>query len=147
MHLDSVRESFSGKLVTQWHPGRGDKREQWDFAQANGIEAVQGADRRGLGRDMLHFNSNSGAQAINYAYLLGAGRIILLGYDMQHTGGKAHFFGNHPNQLAFANHAVYIETFTQVAKDLQAEGVDVINCSRETALTQFRRAALENICP
>lgn len=141
-----MRESFRGKLVTQWHPGRGEKREQWDFAQANGIEAVQGRDSPGLGRDMLHFNSNSGAQAINYAYLLGAKRIILLGYDMQHTGGKAHFFGSHPPQLAFANHAVYVQTFTQLAKDLEAEGAEVINCSRDTALTQFPRDTLENVC-
>lgn len=94
---------------------------------------------------MLHFNSNSGAQAINYAYLLGARRICLLGYDMQHTDGKAHFFGSHPNHLAAANHVVYVQTFTQLASDLKAAGVEVINCTRETALHQFDRATIEDI--
>lgn len=140
VHLQSVKEAFKGALFTQWSD-IADK----DYAAANGITAVQGRDAPGLGRDMLHFNNNSGAQAINLAYLIGATRIILLGYDMQSTGGKSHFFGDHPPELSTANHAVNVPYFTRLAQDLEREGVEVINCSRDTALTQFKRAELEGI--
>jgi len=117
-----------------------------EYAQQNGILAYQGRDTPGLGRDMLHFNDNSGAQAINLAYLLGATRIILVGYDMQNTGGRAHWFGEHPHELMTGgNYAVYVDRFTRLAADLKYEGVEVINCTRETALYQFRRDTLESI--
>jgi hypothetical protein len=74
--------------------------------------------------------------------LLGASRVILLGFDMQNTGGKSHFFGDHPAHLATANYAVYVERFTNLAADLNYDGVEVINCSRESALYQFKRAEL-----
>ncbi len=44
----------------------------------------------------LRTGRNSGYQAINLAVHYGARRIVLLGYDLQRTDGKAHFFGNHP---------------------------------------------------
>jgi hypothetical protein len=39
---------------------------------------------------------NSGYQAIGLSLHLGATRVILLGYDMTWTAGKAHWFGMHP---------------------------------------------------
>lgn len=93
---------------------------------------------------MLHFNANSGAQAINLAYLMGATRIILLGYDMGATG-QSHWFGSHPKGLNNGNYAGYVRNFTKLAADLRYEGVEVINCTRTTALTQFPRAELSSI--
>lgn len=127
-------------MVTQWH-----EQKHKDYAEKNGILAIEGRDGQGLGRDKIHFNENSGAQAINLAYLWNAIRLILLGFDMQNTGGKAHFFGEHPPHLAQANYAVYVERFTRLAADLRHEGVEVINCSRETALYQFKRATLGEV--
>jgi hypothetical protein len=90
---------------------------------------------------------NSGYQAINVAVHLGAARIVLLGYDMM-RGPKdlEHWFGNHPNgqrspYLAFA------QKFACLVKPLQALGVEVINCSRRTALTVFPRQSLELTLP
>lgn len=94
---------------------------------------------------MLHFNSNSGAQAINLAFLKGAGRIILLGYDMQNTGGKSHWFGDHPKELTNCNYATYTPRFNKLSADLEKEGVEVINCSRVTGLTQFKRSTIDEV--
>jgi len=139
--LEAVKSSFRGQLVTQYH-----RDGEQEYAQENGILAYPGRDAPGLGRDMLHFNDNSGAQAINLAYLLGATRIILIGYDMQNTGGRAHWFGEHPHTLQTGgNYAVYVDRFARLASDLAYEGVEVINCTRETALHQFRRARLEDV--
>lgn len=84
---------------------------------------------------------NSGAAAIQLAEMGGAERIVLLGYDCQHTGGKKHWHGDHPKGLGNAR-AVdsWKVAFENLAKELSAE---VINCSRETALECFPRVDLE----
>lgn len=102
----------------------------------------------GLGRDKLHFGNNSGYQAINLAYLLGATTIILLGFDMKRKAGKTHFFGDHPyhrNDQGPTDPIMqrWCGNFVQLAQDLRDEGVDVYNASRETALTAFERRELE----
>lgn len=108
----------------------------------NGIIPVKGENRPGLGEAILHFNANSGAQAINLAYLKDATRIILLGYDMQKTNGKNHWFGDHPKGMHNGNYSGFVSHFDRLAEDLKSAGVEVINCTRETALYQFKRAAL-----
>lgn len=140
MHIDEVRDTFTGELFTQYR----DEKE-YQFAIEHGITPVMGVDRAGLGRDRLHFNGNSGAQAINLAYLHGATDIVLLGYDMQNTGGQYHWFGKHPQGLANTNYATYQGRFTQLARDLESAGVRVVNCSVETGLTQFQRAPLREV--
>lgn len=88
--------------------------------------------------------SNSGASAISFAIKAGAARIILLGYDCQHTGGQAHWHGNHPSKLGNAAHIhKWLAKFDKVAKD--AAGVEIINCTRETALKSFPRRQLEEV--
>jgi len=137
IHIEEVRRTFKGKLITQYHTEDGKK-----VAEGLGLQAIQGAHNKGLGRGMLHFNSNSGAQAINLAYLLGAKRIGLLGYDMGATG-RSHFFGSHPKGLINGNYQNYVPEFTRLAKDLEQEGVEVVNCTRKTLLTQFKQQSLE----
>lgn len=90
---------------------------------------------------------NSGAGAIALAVKAGASRVILLGYDCQKTGGQAHHHGDHPAGLGNAGSLPkWPEQFKRLAATLA--GVEVINCSRETALTAFPRGELESaLCP
>lgn len=136
VHLDRVRETFSGELYTQYST-----RDEYDWAVERGIVPIEGCDLPGLGMKRIHWNSNSGAQAMNLAYLKGAGSIVMLGYDMQ---GR-HWFGDHPEPLHNGNYSGFVDRFSQLAIDLKSEGVMVVNCSRETALTQFPRASLESV--
>ena len=86
---------------------------------------------------------NSGAGAVAMAAKAGASRVILLGYDCQFTDGKAHHHGDHPPGLGNAGSLhKWPEQFKRLAASL--EGVEVINCSRQTALRAFPRAALED---
>lgn len=95
---------------------------------------------------MIHWGGNSGYQAINLAYLWGARRVVLLGYDMQKTDGKSHWFGDHPKGLnGNSPYPTWIQKFDRLAADLKSEGVEVINATRETALRCFQRANLEDI--
>lgn len=84
---------------------------------------------------------NSGAGAIALAASFGAQRVILLGYDCQHTGGKTHWHGNHPPGLGNAGKvSSWPSQFQQLKRQLS--GVEVVNASRETALTCFPRMSL-----
>lgn len=74
----------------------------------------------------------------------GASRIILIGFDAQHTNGRAHWFGNHPVGLGNAGMTdKWLENFEKLKQDFSH--IDIINASRETAITCFRRARLEDL--
>jgi len=85
---------------------------------------------------------NSGAGAIALAAKAGARRVLLLGYDCQKTGGKAHWHGDHPEGLGNAGSIhKWPAQFAQLKASMA--GVEIINCSRATALTCFPRQPLE----
>lgn len=83
---------------------------------------------------------NSGAGSIGLARALGANKIILLGFDCQHTDAKKHWHGDHPETLGNAGTVdKWPAQFEKFAGD------DVINCSRKTALCVFSKANLEDV--
>lgn len=97
---------------------------------------------------------NSGHQLINLAYHFGAGRggpILLLGYDCKNKNSnpkevqKNHFFGNHPTGWGNANGVIDWRFFFKgIAKGLKKRGVQVVNCSLDTAIECFPRGKLED---
>ncbi len=101
-----------------------------------------GKDGLELSPDGLRTGKNSGYQAVNLAVHLGASRIVLLGYDMQHT--SLHWFGQHP--MPEVDHGkdwrAYFQTLVEPLRRL---GIQVVNCTRETALTCFPRARLSDV--
>lgn len=117
-----------------------------DAARKYGVTLLEMEAKDGLGRKGLATGGNSGYQATNLAYLLGASRIVLLGFDMQHKDGKHHFHGNHetinnPSNMLYQQ---WIKRFVRLYEELKKEGVELINCSRESALT-IPRANLEDV--
>lgn len=114
------------------------------FAEFPGrkICAVRGA--YGAERIAFHHGRNSGAGAIALAAKWGARRIILLGYDCQRTGGRRHWHGDHPKGMGNTQRLpAWPAEFKRLSVILQKEGREIINCTRETALTCFPRAELE----
>jgi hypothetical protein len=92
----------------------------------------------------LRTGRNSGYQAVNLAVHLGAARIVLIGYDMKCTGGKTHWFGEHPIRQE-KQYATFLTKFETLVQPLANIGVDVINCTRETALLSFPRKPLREV--
>lgn len=90
---------------------------------------------------MIHYGipsgGNSGFQAVNLAYILGAKTILLLGFDMHGD----HYFGKHPKKLdvcsPFNN---FIKSFETITKD-----VEIINCTRKTNLNCFPKMRIESV--
>lgn len=97
---------------------------------------IKGKNGQGLGRKCLHAGGGSGYMAIGLAYLMGARKICLLGFDSQHTGGKSHFHGDHPGANPSPRELkLWAALYPRLYNDLQSEGVELVNCTRRTALT------------
>lgn len=120
---------------------------QDEAAQWPGVTVLRNTGAHGLEHDPggLRTGKNSGYQAINVAVHMGATRIVLLGYDMQAPAhGPSHWFGEHPNRVR-STYAMFLAAFPALAAPLQALGISVINCSRETALDVFPRQPLAEV--
>ena len=129
-HWPAVSAGFRGEMWTC-------KRET---AKQYGICHIESTPRRaGLSRTpgLIHEGGNSGYQAVGLAYHFGVTRIVLIGFDMQHRpGDPPHWFGKHPQGLSNAGGVKdWAPRFNQLADDLRAEGVELLNCSLRTALT------------
>lgn len=107
-----------------------------------GVQILKNAGDKGLTRDPseLRTGKNSGYQAINLAVHFGAKRIVLLGYDMQGD----HFFGSHPDKSK-PPFAVCLRNFSTLVSPLRDLGVEIVNCTRRTALKCFPQQALEDV--
>jgi hypothetical protein len=121
--------------------------ERWSLsAQANakyGTRIVPHNVGAGLADGAIYSGGNGGYQAVQLAALFGAGRIVLVGYDLQRTGGKSHWHGDHPQPLGNGgNLAEWARRLDQLSPALAARGICVINATRETALRRYSRATI-----
>jgi hypothetical protein len=92
---------------------------------------------------IIRTGGNSGYQAVNLAWLFGASRIVLLGFDMGATGGRLHWHKDHGGKLhnpVPAKFKNWLRAFNLMASSCS---VPIINCSRQTALTCFPRMDLD----
>ena len=109
-----------------------------------GIKSLVSIDQPGLSKKqgVLHRGGNSGYQALNLAYLLGAERIILLGFDMMIDRDRRHWFGDHPGIL---NRASSYHNFARNFETIKPAdyGLEIWNCSRRTALRCFPQYDLD----
>lgn len=139
VHYEKVRESFAGKRYTiLLDAADGSQKKQPD---TNDYDLVHMPSKTGgdFGEESIHHgpHGNSGFQAVNLAYILGAKTIILLGFDMFGT----HFFGEHPEPLkVVSKYKGMIDGFRTITKS-----VEIINCSRQTVLDCFPRMSLDNV--
>jgi hypothetical protein len=92
----------------------------------------------------IRTGKNSGYQAIHIAAHLGVRKILLCGFDMREVKGKKHWFGEHPPSINKTQpFNVWISLFNVLAPMLRAKGIEVINCTPESALRCFKEESLE----
>ena len=119
---------FAGLKVTQ------DEKAAAEF----GLLHVVSCDQPGLSSDpsRIHQGGNGGYQAINLAVLLGAAKIILLGYDLH--GG--HWHGAHAglNNPTPGNFQRWIPAYRTIQST-----IPIINCTAGSALDAFPFMTLE----
>jgi len=140
---------FCDKKWWDWHKDREDYKSfqgiriTQDVIDEPGVFKVNGKHEQGLSEspEVIHYGSNSGFQALNIAVLMGASRILLLGYDMKVSkSGKNHWFGHHPDKIV-SNYPAWWSNFSVAADQLKGK-VEVINCSPDTALQCFPKMRL-----
>lgn len=106
------------------------------------LRYIEGRAGHGLSIDpsLIHTGGNSGFQALNVAYHMGASHVMLLGFDMKLSEkGASHWFGDHPDGIR-SNYAPWLKAFEQAAKQ---DLIDIINCTRDTALTCFEQMTIQ----
>lgn len=91
----------------------------------SGTELIKGSY---IGSDL-----NSGLEGMRVASMLGASRILLLGFDMSAKNG-AHYFGRHKHPLVNTTSDRFAKHIEQFKK---WKGCEVWNCTPGSALTQF----------
>lgn len=100
-------------------------------------------------RTMISWNQNSGSASISMAVHFGVKRIVLLGFDMVLDDNKRshwhNFHGNttHKKKMRTPPFARHMMGFEEIAKDAEALGVEIVNASPTSAITQFKKVALE----
>ena len=132
-HIKDLRE-FSG-LIAHCVPRLKNAVGLHSYTRGKpaGIETRQG---------FVAWNRNSGASAINLAYHLGASRVILLGFDMRRIDDRANWHDDHPSPQKNPYHR-FLRLFPKIAKDAGDLGLEIINCTPDSAIDQFPIMTLE----
>lgn len=116
-----------------------------------GVTSLRIGTEQGLSADpcVLNHGKNSGYQAIGLSVHFGAAKIVLLGYDMQAADdGREHWFGSHPKHVRKGLPLQsFIRNFGTLVQPLRSLGVEIINCSRRTALPWFPQMPIEEALP
>ena len=124
-HADKVKDLDCRKIIGKQGRRPPEFVEEWPAEHSNNLR-----------REAINFGRHSGFAALHLAILLGAERVLLLGYDM---GGNTHWFGRHEGKLRnTSNYHQWVEVYETCNPP-----VPVINCSRRTALTAFPRMTIE----
>jgi hypothetical protein len=96
---------------------------------------------------VLGSGGNSGFQMINLSIQFGATAIALVGFDMQMNQG-VHWHGLHnvpmrnpdPKQLS-----LWAQRLDAVSETLKAKGIDVVNCSKMSALNKYPKLTIDEV--
>lgn len=132
-----IRQFKGQKVTVSFWPLIGDDVMFLNPGQESGL-----SDRD----DTLNTCRNSGFQAMNLAALRGATTLVLCGFDYKKVDGKSHNFGDHPEGLSNASeYSDMVRLVTKSAPDFAARGIQVINCSRKSALKCFPYEPVENV--
>ncbi len=134
---------FHGDRWSTHDAGRNDKA---DVAWRYGVRLAKGVDAPGFSRDpeVIHYGSNSGFQAVNLAILLGAARIVMVGFDMRTVNGRHHFFGSHPAPLRNpSTYSTFIRAFAAASTSLPP-GVEIVNATLGSLLACFPMVSLDD---
>jgi hypothetical protein len=125
------------------------KAQPWTVSRSAserfGLNHVREATGGGLHATRVNGNGNSGAAAINLATLFGAKRILLLGFDMKlGENDERHWHPDHPLPCTQAQcFDDWLYKFGAIARDAEKMGVEIINCTPDSALTVFPMMSLE----
>ncbi len=136
---------FKGiKVGLAWNATKGILHNGWAGITYSDIRYLSDTGTNGLelAPNSVRTGGNSGYQSINMAVHLGVKRILLLGYDMKSKDEKHHWF-NQPPDTKPPPYSMWLNAFETIAEPLKKIGVEVINCTPDSALKVFPMMKLE----
>jgi hypothetical protein len=137
-HIEQVRDTHMSLLWCQDQLTCA-KWGLWHVPALPSVGMSRDGGRIHTGREGGH----SGFQLLNIAAHLGAKRVLLIGYDCHANGGKRHWFGDHPPPLRTTSpYTAFAAAYQTAIADLQALGVEVLNCSPGSAIEAFPRRSI-----
>lgn len=146
--IDYHEQQGNIPTVCRKYTCRADRVEKWGW---NYVHVLAGRGE-GISLDPMHMHSggNTGFQLINLAVLMGVARIVLLGYDMRLVSGKDHWFGNHPPEVNATTpnpgkYQKWAPHFGTMRPQLKEAGVEVINCTKDSAIKAFPYRSLTEV--
>jgi hypothetical protein len=132
----------------KYNPGDRFNGEKWTIsstvARRYGLSCAAASGIWGSRSPIVYTGGLSGIQLLNLLTYRSE-RIVLLGYDNQHTGGRRHWHHDYDQSAGFSNVPHLAETmkhWDHVAAECR---VPIFNATRETALTQFPRVKLHEV--
>jgi len=104
-------------------------------------------EQSGLHKNALGWGGNTGCAAVNLALILGAKRVVLLGFDMKLKGFKANWHPNHLNKPNPDAYQRFKRGFEAIKKDLPKvfPGSEIVNAGPDSDLNLFPEVDLEEI--
>ena len=119
-----------------------------DYLDPDGIKYLprDRVKKIGIGTNpsKLSWGYNSGTAAINLASHFGVKQIILLGFDMSHQDLQAthwHKGHGHPRK----SYKRFLRGFPAIAADAATLGIEILNTSPESPISQFRKVHLREV--
>ena len=128
-----------------------------DAASKYGLNWIAEKNAPGLSPDpmVVHHGHGSGYTMVNLAFLQGAERIILLGYDLKYAAdydGKArqvgssprHYFGEYPSSMQHwpsvqVKDGVHVELLDLYRSVAEQGAVEILNATPDSAIDCFPR--------
>lgn len=149
-----AREGLPEHTAEKWT----NNREAADKYRLNYIDSI---DAPGLSKSpkRIYHGHSSGFCLLNLAYLMGAERIVLLGYDMKYApdyngadkqigSSPRHYFGEYPSPMTHwpkvsVKNGVHVQLIEQYRS--VAGLVEVVNCTPDSAIDCFPRVNIEEL--
>lgn len=106
-----------------------------------GVKLLKRGQRDGFSTSSMVVNhgGNSGFCAVNLADLLGAGRIILVGFDMKVVNGQHNYHTEHYREISNDIYETeYIKPFSTL------RGIEILNATPNSAIKCFEFIKLED---
>lgn len=85
----------------------------------------------------VSWNRSSGGSAVNLATLLGAQRVVLIGFDMRLIGGVKNW-KPHPKEITKPNPYIrFSEPFKKIMIDAKKLGIEIVNTSPKSGIKEW----------
>lgn len=137
------------EIVANW-PGevismsRSAKRELPDKVKRIKGELMPGFPA--MGSAAIRQGRSSGHTAVSLAISLGAARVVMLGYDMRLVGGREHCHSEYKGPRDIDQYSrEFVPAFKGWNEDALKVGVEILNCTPESAVTEFPFADLDEV--